>query len=319
MAKIFTLRGNMEFKHTPVLLNEVISGLNIKPAGVYVDCTIGGAGHSSEICKRLNGGKLIGFDKDIDAVKVASERLKAFAGVQIFHSDYKYAPQILKDNDLVELDGILIDLGVSSYQIDTAERGFSFLHEGRLDMRMDKSQEKDAYFVVNNYSKDELLEILYKYGEEPNAKRIVEKIIEARKDKPIQTTTQLKEIIESAFPKKLLYSRGGVSKQTFQAIRIEVNGELDGLEKCLTELIKFLKPGGRMAVISFHSLEDRIVKNVFKEACTDCICPPKTPICICGHRAVAKAITRKPIVAGKEELMENSRSSSAKLRIIEKL
>ncbi len=309
----------MEFKHTPVLLNEVISGLNIKPAGVYVDCTIGGAGHSNEICKRLKSGKLIGFDKDIDAVKVAGERLKNFDFVEIFHNDYKNAPELLKENKYNELDGILIDLGISSYQIDTAERGFSFLHEGKLDMRMDKTQEKDAYYVINNYTREELIDILYKYGEEPNAKRIVDKIVEARKDKPIETTTQLKEIIESAFPKKLLYSRGGVSKQTFQAIRIEVNGELDGLENCLTQLIKFLKPGGRMAVISFHSLEDRIVKNVFKEACTDCICPPKIPICICGHKAVAKAITRKPIVASSEELAENSRSSSAKLRIIEKI
>ncbi len=309
----------MEFKHTPVLLNEVLSGLDIKPAGVYVDCTIGGAGHSTEICKRLTNGKLIGFDKDEDAVKVASERLKNFDFVKIFHSDYKNAPQILNENGFTNLDGVLIDLGISSYQIDTAERGFSFLHDGRLDMRMDKSQDKDAYYVVNNYSKDELIEILYKYGEEPNAKRIVEKIVEARQKKPIETTIELKEIIESAFPKKLLYSRGGVSKQTFQAIRIEVNGELEGLENCLKELIKLLKSGGRIAVISFHSLEDRIVKNVFKESCTDCICPPKTPICICGHKAVAKAITRKPVIASKQELLDNPRSSSAKLRIIEKI
>lgn len=309
----------MEFKHTPVLLNEVLSGLNIKPAGVYVDCTIGGAGHSTEICKRLTNGKLIGFDKDEDAVKVASERLKNFDFVTIFHSDYKNAPHILNENGFTNLDGVLIDLGISSYQIDTAERGFSFLHDGRLDMRMDKSQDKDAYYVVNNYSKDELIGILYKYGEEPNAKRIVEKIVEARQKKPIETTIELKEIIESAFPKKLLYSRGGVSKQTFQAIRIEVNGELEGLESCLKELIKLLKPGGRIAVISFHSLEDRIVKNVFKVSCTDCICPPKTPICICGHRAVAKAITRKPVIASKQELLDNPRSSSAKLRIIEKI
>ena len=309
----------MEFKHTPVLLNEVLSGLDIKPAGVYVDCTIGGAGHSTEICKRLTNGKLIGFDKDEDAVEVASERLRKFDFVKIFHSDYKNAPQILNENGFTNLDGVLIDLGISSYQIDTAERGFSFLHDGRLDMRMDKSQDKDAYYVVNNYSKDELIEILYKYGEEPNAKRIVEKIVEARQKKPIETTIELKEIIESAFPKKLLYSRGGVSKQTFQAIRIEVNGELEGLENCLKELIKLLKSGGRIAVISFHSLEDRIVKNVFKESCTDCICPPKTPICICGHKAVAKAITRKPVIASKQELLDNPRSSSAKLRIIEKI
>ena len=309
----------MEFKHTPVLLNEVIDGLNIKPVGVYVDCTIGGAGHSSQICKRLNGGQLIGFDKDKDAIKVASERLKEYDFVKLFHTDYKNAPNVLTENGYNQLDGILIDLGVSSCQIDTAERGFSFLHDGKLDMRMDKTQELDAYYVVNNYSKEELVDLLYKYGEEPNAKKIVEKIIEARKAKNIETTFELKEIIESAFPKKLLYSRGGVSKQTFQAIRIEVNHELEGLEECLKDLIKLLKKGGRIAVISFNSLEDRIVKNMFKDACTDCVCPPKTPICICGHKAIAKAITRKPITANSQELQQNSRSSSAKLRIIEKI
>ena len=310
----------MEFKHTPVLLNEVLAGLEIKPRGVYVDCTLGGAGHSKEICKKLDGGKLIGFDKDQDAINVAKERLKEFKNVKVFHSDYKNAPEILvQEGYQGEIDGILIDLGVSSYQIDTAERGFSFLHDGKLDMRMDKSQDLDAYQVVNTYSKEDLLEILYKYGEEPNAKRIVEKIIEARKLKPIETTFELKDIIESAFPKKLLYQRGGVSKQTFQAVRIEVNGELDQLENCLKNLISLLKSGGRMAVISFHSLEDRIVKNVFKDACTDCVCPPKTPVCICGHKAIAKAITRKPIVASQQELTQNSRSSSAKLRIIQKI
>lgn len=309
----------MEFKHTPVLLNEVIEGLDIKPLGVYVDCTIGGAGHSQEIAKRLAGGKLIGFDKDSDAVEISSQRLKKFKNVQIFHTDYKNSPQILRENGLTELDGILIDLGVSSYQIDTPGRGFSFLHDGRLDMRMDSTQKLDAFQVVNFYSKEKLIDILYKYGEEPNAKKIVEKIVASRKIKPIETTTELKNIIESAFPKKLLYSRGGVSKQTFQAIRIEVNGELDGLENCLKDLISLLKKGGRIAVISFHSLEDRIVKNVFKDACTDCICPPKTPICICGHKAVGKLVTKKPITASEQELEENPRSSSAKLRILEKI
>lgn len=309
----------MEFKHIPVLLNEVIDGLEIKPSGVYVDCTIGGAGHSSAICEKLKNGKLIGFDKDQTAVNVAGERLKNFKNISIFHSDYKKAPNILREIEETQLDGILIDLGVSSYQIDTADRGFSFLHDGRLDMRMNKEQELDAYYVVNYYSREKLLEILYKYGEEPNAKRIVDKIIEARNYQPIETTFQLKDIIESAFSKKLLYARGGVSKQTFQAIRIEVNGELTGLEECLKDLITLLKPGGRMAVITFHSLEDRIVKQVFKDACTDCVCPPKAPICICGHRAICKAITRKPITASDEELKNNSRSSSAKLRIIEKI
>ena len=213
----------------------------------------------------------------------------------------------------------MIDLGVSSYQIDNGERGFSFLHNGRLDMRMDKEQKLDAYYVVNNYSREELIQILYKYGEEDNAKRIVENICKARELKPIETTFELKDIIEQSFPKKIIYGKGGVSKKTFQAIRIEVNGELDKLDDLLEEFIQMLSPKGRMAILTFHSLEDRIVKNVFKLASTGCICPPKTPVCICGHKESVKLINRKPIVATEEELNQNSRSSSAKLRIVEKL
>lgn len=310
-----------EFKHIPVLLEEVISGLDIKPGGIYIDCTMGGGGHSSEILKRLDKqGRLIGFDKDDDAVATCQEKFKAFDNVEVIKSDFKNAPTILKDKGLDgKIDGILIDLGVSSYQIDSAERGFSFLHNGRLDMRMDQTQELTAYDVVNFYSERELLRILYDYGEENNAKNIVRNIIKAREKKPIETTFELKEIVESSFPKKVIYGKGGVSKQTFQAIRIEVNGELKGLEECLDGLAKILNHGGRMAVISFHSLEDRIVKNVFKLASTDCICPPKTPVCICGHKAIAKLITRKPITATQKELEQNSRSASAKLRVIEKL
>ena len=310
-----------EFKHIPVLLEEVISGLDIKPGGVYVDCTMGGGGHSSEILKSLDQhGKLIGFDKDDEAVATCREKFKDFDNVIVIKSDFKNAPTILKEKGLDgKIDGILIDLGVSSYQIDSAERGFSFLHNGRLDMRMDQTQELSAFDVVNFYSQSELLRILYDYGEENNAKNIVRNIIKAREIKPIETTFQLKQIIEASFPKKMIYGKGGVSKQTFQAIRIEVNGELKGLEECLEEFIKLLNHGGRMAVISFHSLEDRIVKNVFKLSSTDCICPPKTPICICGHKASAKLITRKPITATQEELKQNSRSASAKLRVIEKI
>lgn len=309
-----------EFKHIPVLLNEVISGLEIKPRGIYIDCTMGGGGHSSEILKKLKTGKLIGFDKDEDAVAVCKEKFKNNRNVEIIKADFKNSPQILQGMALEgKIDGILIDLGVSSYQIDSAERGFSFLHNGKLDMRMDKSQSLTAYDVVNFYNEQKLLEILYQFGEEKNAKNIVKNIISARKIKPIETTFELKDIIERSFPKKIIYGKGGVSKQTFQAIRIEVNKELAGLEECLENLIKLLNHGGRMAVISFHSLEDRIVKNVFKKQATDCLCPPKTPICICGHKASVKLITRKPIVATQEELKFNSRSSSAKLRIIEKL
>ena len=310
----------IEFKHVPVLLDEVIDGLDIKKDGCYVDCTMGGGGHSSAILSRLERGRLIGFDKDDDAISVCKERFKNNSNVTVIKSDFKNAPQLLTEMGLAgEIDGILIDLGVSSYQIDNSERGFSFLHNGRLDMRMDKSQKLSAYEVVNSYSEKQLLQVLYEYGEEGNAKNIVKNILKAREIKPIETTFELKEIIEKSFPKKVIYGKGGVSKQTFQAIRIEVNGELEGLKECLQNLIGLLHKGGRLAVISFHSLEDRIVKNVFKLSCTDCICPPKTPVCICGHKAVAKLITRKPIIATSSELQENSRSSSAKLRIIEKI
>ncbi len=309
-----------EFKHIPVLLNEVIEGLNIKKNGIYIDCTIGGGGHSSEIVKRLSPeGHLYGFDRDEEAISTCQERFKDNKNVTLIHANYKDAPMILQEKGINSFDGLLIDLGVSSYQIDTAGRGFSFLHEGRLDMRMDKKQDLDAYEVVNHYPKERLLDILYKYGEESNAKKIVENILKHREKAPIETTLQLKEIIEESFPKKVIYGKGGVSKKTFQAIRIEVNGELDGLDEVLKKFIKMLKNGGRMAVITFHSLEDRIVKNVFKEEATDCLCPPKIPVCICGHKRSIKLINKKPIIASEEELKENSRSSSAKLRIIEKL
>ncbi len=310
----------MEFKHIPVLLNEVLDGLNVKPSGTYVDCTIGGGGHSSYILKKLNKiGFLYGFDRDDMAIKASGERLKDFDNKTIIKDNYKNALNRLRELGVNEVDGILIDLGVSSPQIDLGERGFSILHEGRLDMRMDREQSLDAYKVVNNYPREKLLKILYEYGEENNARRIVDRIIEERSKKPIETTTELKSVIESAFPKKLLYARGNVSQQTFQAIRIEVNGELDGLDTCIKQLVSLLKPQGRIAIISFHSLEDRIVKKVFKELSTGCICPPKTPVCICGHKASIKLCNNKPITASNEELSENSRSSSAKLRVAEKL
>ena len=308
-----------EFKHIPVMLGPVIDGLNIKEDGIYIDCTIGGGGHSAEILKRLKNGRLYGFDRDDKAIETCTKRFKGQSNLTLIHANYKDAPIILKDMDVTQIDGFLIDLGVSSYQIDTAERGFSFLHDGRLDMRMDREQDLDAYQVVNFYPKEKLLSILYKYGEEDNAKRIVENIIVRRKLKPIETTGELKDIIESSFPKKVIYGKGGVSKKTFQAIRIEVNGELDGLDNLLFEMIKMLKSGGRGAVLTFHSLEDRIVKNVFKQESTDCLCPPKIPVCICGHKKSIKLINKKPLVASEEELKANPRSSSAKLRIIEKL
>lgn len=308
-----------EFKHIPVMLNEVIDGLNIKEDGIYVDCTIGGGGHSAEILKRLKGGHLYGFDRDEKAIETCKERFINNKSLTLIHANYKDAPSILQEMGITKIDGFLIDLGVSSYQIDTAERGFSFMHDGRLDMRMDRQQDLDAYQVVNFYSKERLLDILYRYGEEDNARRIVENILLTRKVKPIETTGELKEIIEKSFPKRVIYGKGGVSKKTFQAIRIEVNGELENLDKVLFDFIKMLKSGGRGAVLTFHSLEDRIVKNVFKQEATDCICPPKIPICICGHKKSIVLINKKPITASEKELKENSRSSSAKLRIIEKL
>lgn len=311
----------INFQHKPVLLDEVISGLNIKPGGIYVDCTMGGGGHSNEILKRIGSrGVLIGFDKDEDAIKTCKERFKEFDNVIIVKSDFKNAYKFLIENGYSKkIDGVLIDLGVSSYQIDTAERGFSFLHNGKLDMRMDQSQELTAFTVVNTYSEKQLLKILYEYGEESNAKNIVKNICKARQEKPIETTFELKEIIEKSFPKKIIYGKGGVSKKTFQAIRIEVNQELEGLKKCIENLIDLLNEKGRIAIISFHSLEDRIVKNVFKDATTGCICPPKTPVCICKHKQICDMVTRKPITARQEELQKNSRSSSAKLRIVEKI
>lgn len=310
----------MEFKHKPVMLKEVIDGLNIKEDGIYVDCTMGGGGHSGELLKHLSPkGKLIGFDRDMDAVNVCKEKFKANRNVTIFHSNYKDAPSVLRENGIDKIDGVMVDLGVSSYQIDNGDRGFSFLHDGPLDMRMDKDQDLDAYYVVNYYKKEDLIKILYQYGEEDNAKRIVENICKEREKESIKTTFKLKEIIENSFPKKVIYGKGGVSKKTFQAIRIEVNKELDGLDKFLKEIIMMLNKNGRICVLTFHSLEDRIVKNVFKDASTDCICPPKTPICICGHKKIAQLINKKPIQASEEELKNNSRSSSAKLRILQKI
>ena len=308
----------MEFYHTPIMLNEILEGLKINPSGIYLDCTLGGAGHSEQILKRLNSkGLLIGIDKDEEALSYSAERLKEFDNKLLVKSDFKAVKTVLEEHGIQALDGVLIDLGVSSHQIDSAERGFSFNHDGKLDMRMDKSQKLSAYDVVNFYSEKELLNILWRYGEENYARSIVRKIVEARKQKPIQTTFELKNIIESAVPKIYLFS--GASKKTFQAIRIEVNDELNGLEEVLKYLITKLKPGGRMAVLSFHSLEDRIVKSVFKLEATDCICSPDMPICTCGHKKRINLINKKPILASPLEQNKNPRATSAKLRIVEKV
>ncbi len=307
----------MEFKHIPVMLGEVIEALNIKPNGTYIDCTVGGGGHSYEIAKRLTNGKLYCFDRDSEAIETSKNRLKEFGDkVEFVKANFKDAPKIVQE----KVDGILIDLGVSSHQIDEGERGFSFLHNGRLDMRMGQDEEiQTAYDIVNFASEDKLKEIFFKYGEEEFSKTIAKNIVKARAEKKIETTFELRDIIENSMPKKVVYSRGGASKKVFQALRIAVNGELDDLEKTLTSFIDMLNPGGRLVVLSFHSLEDRIVKNVFKRESTDCLCPPKTPICICGHKKKVILVNRKPITASEEELKVNSRSSSAKLRAVERV
>lgn len=309
-----------EFKHTPVMLDECISGLNIKKGGIYVDMTCGGGGHSVKIAKKLgNSGRLICFDQDGDAIEACKRRLSPFSCVSFVNDNFKNAKAVLNAMGISKVDGILADLGVSSHQIDTPERGFSYLLDGTLDMRMDVRQQKSAFDVVNFYSQEKLKNIIYKYGEEPFAPKIAAAIVKARAKGEIATTAQLKQVIESVFPKRMIFGKGGVSKKTFQAIRIEVNGELELLQGAVEDFISLLAPGGRLAVITFHSLEDRIVKNAFKLAATDCICPPKTPVCICGHKAQIKLITKKPILPSETELATNSRSHSAKLRVVEKL
>lgn len=310
----------MEFKHIPILKEEIIKNLEIKADGTYVDCTVGGAGHSATICENLNeNATLICFDKDPEALKVSEERLKKFNLKKFFiHSDFHSYKTELEKLGIYKVDGVLIDLGVSSYQLDNKERGFSYLGENKLDMRMDTTSALNAEFVVNNYSEQNLTNILYKFGEEPFTKNIVRNIIEYRKLKPINTTKELADIINSSVPSKVRIDKSSL-KRVFQAIRIEVNHELDNLDKTLTDIINSLNKSGRLCVLTFHSLEDRIVKNVFKQESANCVCPPKTPICICGHKAKIKIINKKPIEASKAEIDLNSRSKSAKLRIVEAL
>ncbi|SEF77621.1 16S rRNA (cytosine1402-N4)-methyltransferase [Caloramator fervidus] len=309
----------MEFKHYPVMLNECIEGLNIKEDGIYVDGTLGGAGHSSEILKRLKNGKLVGIDQDIDALKASRQKLAGFNNVVFVHDNFSNIKSILEDLNIKEVDGILLDLGVSSYQLDTPERGFSYMHDARLDMRMNRENKLTAWDVVNTYSKDELIRIIREYGEENFASRIADMIVKKRTIKPINSTFELVDIIKSAIPAKARREGGHPAKRTFQAIRIEVNKELDILEKAINDCIDVLKSGGRLCVITFHSLEDRIVKNVFKDRENPCKCPKDFPMCVCGKKPDIRVITKKPILPSEEELKENSRSKSAKLRIAEKI
>lgn len=310
----------MDFKHVSVLLNETIDGLNINPDGIYVDGTLGGGGHSYEICKRLSDkGRLIGIDQDGEALEAARERLKEFEDkITLVRSNYCEIDTILKDLGIEKVDGIVLDLGVSSYQLDNLERGFSYKSDAPLDMRMDQRQNKTAADVVNNYSENELFRIIRDYGEDKFAKNIAKHIVMARKEKPLETTAELSEIIKASIPMKFQAKDGHPAKKTFQAIRIEVNQELTVLKESLDTMIDHLNPGGRICVITFHSLEDRITKIKFRENENPCTCPPDFPVCVCGKVSKGKVITRKPIIPSEEEMTENKRSKSSKLRIFER-
>ena len=309
----------MEFNHNSVMLNETIESLNIKPDGIYVDGTLGGGGHSLEIAKRLTTGHLYGIDQDEAAIEAASERLKDYKdNFTAIRANYKDAVSILKEKGVGGVDGIVLDLGVSSYQLDTAERGFSYKADSPLDMRMDRRQKLSAYDIVNTYPIKELFRIIRDYGEDKFAQNIAKHIVQARETKPIETTFELNEIIKAAIPMKMRVEGGHPSKRTFQAIRIECNHELDVLRDSLDEMIEFLKPGGRLSIITFHSLEDRIVKTSFKKNEDPCTCPKNFPVCVCGKVSKGTQITRKPIVPTDEELSINSRSKSAKLRVFER-
>ena len=309
----------MKFEHKPVMLQECIEGLQIKPNGIYVDGTMGGAGHSIEIVKRLSkDGRLIGIDRDEEALKASKERLAEYKNVTYIHDNHDNIKEILQKLEINQVDGILLDLGVSSYQLDERNRGFSYLGENELDMRMDKSQELTAKRVVNYYSEKELANIIYEYGEERFSRQIAKNICNYRKEKTINTTKELVDVIEKSIPKSK-QNDGHPAKRTFQAIRIEVNNEIKPLYNTVKDCIDCLKPQGRLCIITFHSLEDRAVKNAYIEAKGKCTCPSDLPYCVCGAKTLGKIITKKPIIATKEEQEENSRSKSAKLRIFEKI
>ena len=310
----------MEFKHKSVLLYETVDQLNIKPDGIYVDGTLGGGGHSYEIASRLSDkGRLIGIDQDEDAIKAASERLKPFMDrVTIVRNNYCNMDKVLDELSIDKVDGIMLDLGVSSYQLDTAERGFTYNVDAKLDMRMDQRQEVTARDIVNDYSEYDLYRIIRDYGEDRFAKNIAKHIVAARQKKPIETTFELNEIIKAAIPMKVRATGGHPSKRTYQAIRIELNRELEVLENSIDMMIDRLNKEGRLCIITFHSLGDRIVKVRYKNNENPCTCPPSFPTCVCGKKSKGKVITRKPIIPSEEELEENSRSKSSKLRVFER-
>lgn len=305
----------MDFLHKPVMLNECIDMLNIVPSGIYVDGTLGGAGHSLEIVKRLDSGKLIAFDQDIEAIKNAKIKLKSYEDkVILIHDNFRNIKKTLEDIDIFRINGLLLDLGVSSYQLDSPERGFSYRYDAPLDMRMNQSSQISAKYIVNTYSEEDLKRIIRDYGEEKWASRIAQFIVEERMKKPIDTTGELVQIIKAAIPKKAREEDQHPAKRTFQAIRIETNHELDVIHDVLESAVELLLPGGVISVITFHSLEDRIVKNFFRDESTGCICPPEIPVCVCNHQARLRLAHRKPLVPSEEELRENPRSRSAKVR-----
>ena len=310
----------MEFNHISVLLNECIEGLNIKENGIYVDGTLGGGGHSSHIAENLTTGRLIGIDQDTDAIQAASKRLEPYKNVfTAVHSNFYNVREVLDNLGIEKVDGFLLDLGVSSYQLDEADRGFSYMHDAPLDMRMNRENEYSAWNVVNEKSEKELNDIIFKYGEEKWAQRIAQFIVQERAIKPIETTYELVEVIKKAVPKGARRDGPHPAKRTFQAIRIEVNGELAILDKTVDDMVASLNPGGRLCIITFHSLEDRIIKNAMKRHENPCVCPPEFPVCVCGKKPDGKVITRKPILPSDEELELNPRSRSAKLRILERI
>jgi 16S rRNA (cytosine1402-N4)-methyltransferase len=310
----------MEFNHYSVLLNETIDNLNIKPDGIYVDGTLGGGGHSYEIAKRLTTGHLYGFDQDTDALAAAGERLKEFGDkVTRIHSNYEFMKEKLLEQGVTKVDGIMLDLGVSSFQLDEADRGFTYrVEDAPLDMRMDKDNPMTAADIVNTYSAEDLTRVLFTYGEEKFSKQIVKNIIKQREIAPILTAGQLNKIIAESIPKKAQVGQGHPSKRTYQALRIELNRELTVLEDHIDDMIDLLNPGGRLCIITFHSLEDRITKVAFKRNEDPCTCPKDFPVCVCGKKSKGKVVTRKPILPSEKELEENSRSKSAKLRVFER-
>lgn len=311
----------MAFEHKSVLLEECIEGLNIKPGGIYIDGTLGGAGHSYEICKKLDSnGLLIGIDQDENAIEASSKKLLEFQDrVKIHRANFSEFQTVLNEENIDKVDGILLDLGVSSHQLDTAERGFSYMKDAPLDMRMDTRQINTAADIVNNYSETELIKVIRTYGEEKWASRIVRNIVARREETPITTTFELVDVIRSSIPNRAMQKGGHPAKRTFQAIRIELNQELNVLKNTLNDMIDRLNEGGRLCIITFHSLEDRIVKRAFKDNQDPCTCPPDFPVCVCNKKSKGKVITRKPIIATEEEQTSNSRSKSAKLRIFEKV